>query len=90
MGLRLILDGFLGWPIAIDGNVELSVERGQALDVIGMLVRDENRGEVFGRPPDSGQALADLAQAEARVNEHAGLVGFHVRGSAGGPAAKDG
>ena len=67
-----------------------SLSVGQTLHVIRVLVRDENPGQVFRRPANGSEALANLTQAEARVNQDAGLVGFHVGAVAGGTAAEDG
>jgi len=70
--------------------MQFFAESGQALHMIRVLVRDENSGKVLGRAPDGGEALANLAQAEARVDQDAGLLGFHVGAVAGGTAAEDG
>ncbi len=57
--------------------------------MIGMLVRDQNTGKILRHPPDGGQPLADLAQAEARVNQDARFVGFDVRAIAARATAED-
>ena len=88
--LELILDRLLGRAVAVDGNAQLVAQRRQALHMVGVLVGDENAGQVLRRAANGGEALANLAQAEARVNEDAGLVGFHVGAVAGGTAAEDG
>ena len=45
-------------------------------------------GQVLRRAANGGEALANLAQAETRVDQHAGLVGFHIGAVAGGTAAR--
>jgi hypothetical protein len=88
--LKLILDCFLSRSVAIDGNAQFLAQRGQAVHVVGMLVGDEYCGQVLRRTANSGEALANLAQAETRVNKYAGLCGLHIGAIAGGTAAKDG
>ena len=88
--LVLILHRLEGGPVAIDGNVQLLAEQRQALHMIRVLVRDQDPSQILRRPANGGEALANLAQAEARVNQDAGLFGFHIGTVAGGTAAKDG
>ena len=37
-------------------------------------MRDEDAGEVFRRAPDGGEALANLAQAEAGIHQGRGIL----------------
>jgi len=70
--------------------MQLLTQHRQTLHMIRVLVRDQNPGQILGCPANSGEALANLPQAEARVDEHAGLVGLHVSAIARGAAAEDG
>ena len=88
--MKLILDRLLRRPVAIDRDAQLLTQRRQTLHMIGMLVRDQNPGQVLRCPANTGEALANLAQAETRVDEQAGLVGLQVGAVAGGAAAEDG
>ncbi len=54
-----------------------------------MLMRDENASQVLGSPAYGGQALTDLAQAETRVYQDAGLFSFQIGAIARGTAAQD-
>ena len=85
----LILNRLLGGPIAIDGNAQLFAQSGQTLNMIGMLVRDQNAGQILRRPSNGGEAMTDLAQAEARINQDAGFFGFNVSAIAARTAAED-
>lgn len=82
--------GFLGGAIAVDRKFQFVRKREQTGDVVGVFVRDEDAGEILGRATDRGEALANLAGAEARVHEDAGFVGFHIGAIATGTAAEDG
>ena len=84
------LDDFLREPVAVDGNLMLRAQGGEALDVVAVLVGDEDAGESFGRAAERGEALANLPSAEAGINEDAGVVGFEIGAVAGGTAAEDG
>ena len=68
----------------------LSPSASQALDMVAVLVGDEDAGEIFRGAADGGEALADLAEAEARIDQDAGFVGLHVGAIAGGAAAENG
>ena len=54
-------------------------ERRQAADMIGMLVGDDHRIEVFGALPDRRQPLRNAAIAEAGVDQQAHALGRHER-----------
>ena len=84
------LDDFLGEAVAVDGNLVLGAEDGEALDVVAVLVGDEDAGEGFRGAVEGEEALANLASAEAGINEDAGVVGFEIGAVAGGTAAEDG
>lgn len=58
--------------------------------MVGVLVRDEYPSQVFWCPANSGQALANLAQAEARIDQDASLIGLQIGAIARGTAAQDG
>ena len=88
--LELKFKRLLGGTIAVNRDVQLSRDAGQAVNVVAVFVGDEDGGEIFRRAPEAGQALADLARAEPGVHEHAGFVGFDISAIAGGTAAEDG
>ena len=60
LGLELILQGCLRWPVAVDRDVEFSAEGFEALGMVAVLVRDDDTLETFGSAPDLCQALAYL------------------------------
>src|ERR1043165_164624 len=57
--------------------------------MIAMFVGDENSAEAFGRAAYRGEALSDLTDAEAGVNEHARFVGLDIRAVTIGTAAEN-
>lgn len=75
---ELQFDRFLGEPIAIDRNVQLAAERAEAIGVIGMFVREENAGEAFWLAADLLETVANLAGAEAGVDQEAGRSGLEI------------
>lgn len=77
-GLQLKFKRFFCSAVAINRNVQLLRDSGQAVSVVVVFVRDENGGEIFRRATDSGEALADLTRAKPGVHEHAGFVGFKI------------
>jgi hypothetical protein len=83
------LDGFVGGLVAVDGDAEFVAERSQSLDMVAVLVGDEDAGQVLRGAAQGGEALADLAEAEARIDQDAGFVGFHVSAIAGGTAPQN-
>jgi len=85
--LELAFDGFAGIAIAIDRDVQLGSDRAETLDVVRMLVGDEDASEVFRGAANRGEALADLAATEARVNEQTRFAGFQIGTIATGTAA---
>ena len=87
---ELRLDGFLGQPVAVNWNPQFRREDEQPLHMVAVLVRDENAGEGFGRAPDGLEALANLAPAQAGIDEEAGLGGFQAGAIAAGTAAENG
>lgn len=87
LGLELVFDGFAGVAIAVDGNVEFSGDGGEALDMIAVLVSDEDAGEAFRGAADGGEALADLAAAEAGIDEQTRLARLQIGTIATGTAA---
>lgn len=89
-GLQLVLDGFLGQTIAVDWNLHFGGKPDQPLDMIRVLMSDENSLQAFGRPSDAGQALANLASAEAGVDEQPCLAGLEIGAISAGTAAKNG
>lgn len=86
----LAVDGFGGEAVAVDGDTEFSGDGAEAHDMVGMLVGDEDPVEGFGGAADTGEALADLAAAEAGIDEQARFCGFEVGAIASGTAAEDG
>jgi len=83
-------DGIAGKPVAVDRDAQFRRQAGKALDMVGMLVGDEDAGEAFGRAANGEEALADLASAQAGIDEEAGLVRFEVGAIAAGTAAENG
>jgi hypothetical protein len=47
--------------------------------MIGMLVRDQNAGQTFGRAADLRHPFPNLFSAEPGIDEDPGLFGFDVR-----------
>lgn len=77
-------DGGRGEAAAVDGDPEFLGDGGEAGDVVGMLVGDEDGGEGFGVDVDGGEALEGFLAAEAGVDEDAGAVGRDEGGVAVG------
>ena len=75
---RLPLQRVLGGAVAIDRNIQFFCEQRQALDMIGMFVRDKNPGQIFRRAPNGGEAFTNLSSAETSVDQDAALSGFDV------------
>ena len=78
-------DGRGGEAAAVDGDAEFLGDGGEAGDVVGMLVGDEDGGERFGVDVDGGEAFEGFLAGEAGVDEDAGAVcgdegGVAVRG----------
>ena len=82
-------NGFLGQSVAVNRDVQLRRQHAQTLDVILMFVRNEDAGEAFRRSADAQQAVANLAGAQAGVDEQARLVCFEVSAIATGTAAEN-
>jgi len=76
---QLKLDCFLRGPIAINRNAQLFTQASQALDVVGMFMGDKDRGQGFRGASNRREALANLAQTEARINQNPHLVRLDVR-----------
>ncbi len=58
-------------PGDVDGNVQMPRQRNQTADMIGMLVRYQDRIQVFGLLADRGQPGQYVALAQARIDEDA-------------------
>ena len=89
-GLQLKFKRLLRRAVAINRDVQFGGDAGEALNVVAVLMRDQNGGEIFRHPADFLEAFADLARAEPGVHEHAGFIGFDVGAIATGAAAEDG
>ena len=87
--LQLQFDRFTGETIAVDRNFQLRAQTGQALDVVGMFVREKNAIEIFGRAANRSEAFADLAAGKAGVDQQPGFAGFEISAIAAGTAAKN-
>ena len=61
----------------------------QARDVVRMLVRDQNASEILWGAADGSEPLSNLAEAESRIDQDAGLFGLNVRAVASGTAAEN-
>jgi hypothetical protein len=68
-------DGGGGEAAAVDRDAEFFRDGGEAGDVVGMLVGDQDGGEGFGIDVDGGQALEGFLTAETSVDEDAGPPG---------------
>lgn len=84
-----------GAGAGVQGNVVTGAEHRGAANVIAMLMGDENGVDVFGAESLHGQALQQLAPAQAAIDKHAralqAIGGFDERGvatAAAGQAAK--
>jgi hypothetical protein len=76
---ELALQSVSGVAIAIDRDVELLRQQGEALDMIGMFVSDYDTGEIFRCPADACQAFANLAPTQPRIDQNSGFLCFHIR-----------
>ena len=83
-------DGVAGEPVAVDRHFELRAQGSESLDMIRVLVCDENAGEAFRRAAEAGEALTDLATAEAGINQQPHVGGFEIGAIAARTAAEDG
>jgi hypothetical protein len=88
-GSELVFEGFPCRSVTVDRDAELGAERYQSLRMIGVLVSDEDGMERFRCAPDLGEALADLASAEPRIDQNTNLFGFEVSAVARGAAAQN-
>ena len=76
--LQLILQSILCLPVTEDWDAQLLPQLEQSLHMVRMLVSDQNGGKIFRCASDRSEALADLAQAEARINENASLRSLDI------------
>lgn len=67
-------DGVAGQAVAVDRQAEFGAEDRQTLGMVAVFVGDEDAVERlrFARTGEGGEALADLAGAEAGIDEQAG------------------
>ncbi len=68
-------DGGGGEAAAIDGDAKFLRDGGEAADVVGMLVGNNDGRERFGGDVDGGEALEGFFAAQAGVDEDAGAFG---------------
>src|SRR2546423_4585702 len=87
--LQRQFNGFFGQPVAINWNIQFSGQACETLNVISVLVRDEDSSEVLDRAPHREEALANLAPAQAGVDEQTRLLSFDISAVAAGPAAQN-
>src|ERR1017187_1966834 len=88
------------WRQKRNSNLAHEARQGAEMTLAANPLRQERRkGQTGGWPPFDHNARpnlrvdpfrANLAQAEARLDGHAGLVGLHVGAIARGAAAEDG
>ena len=71
------------------GHVEQACEGDQAADVIGMLVRDQDRVQLFRVFLDQGEAGKYVAFAETGVDENARFFRTDEGGISGAAAGED-
>ena len=75
---QLIFQGLFGGSIAVNGNSQLLPQLRQTLDMVGMLMGNQNPGKAFWSPAEEGEAFADLAQTQARIDEEPRLWSLQV------------
>jgi len=88
-GLQLKFKRFLRGAVAVNRDVQLLRDAGEAVNMVAVLMGDEDGGQVLRRAPDAGEALADLAWAEPGVHEHAGFSGLQIGAVAAGTTAEN-
>jgi len=88
-GTEVCCDGIASTSIAINGDFKFNGEHSQALDMVGVLMRDENAIETFGRSTDRKESLTDLTSAQSGVDEQPAFGRFDVSGVAAGAASQD-
>jgi len=71
-----VFDGVFGEAIAVDWNAEAGAKDGEALDMIGVLVGDQDALKPFRVPLDARQAQADLPRAEPGIDQDPSIPGF--------------
>lgn len=86
---KLEFDGFFGQAIAINRNAQFATEREQSLGMIGMFVRDQDPLKAFRGASNLGEALSNLAAAEAGVDQNTRVIHFEIRAIAAGAAAEN-
>jgi len=57
--------------------------------VVGVLVREENAAESFGRAADLGETFANLFRAEPGIDQEARVTALEIGAIAIGTAAQD-
>jgi hypothetical protein len=90
MSFEDTLKFIFGGAVAVNRDVQLGGDASESLNVVGVLMGDENGGEVFRRAPNAGEALPNLAWAEPGVHEDAGFGGFDIGAISAGTAAENG
>ena len=78
-----------GMAVAVNGNAKLGGEHLEAVNVVGMFVRDENTIEPFRGAFQIKQGGSDALGAEAAVDEHPHAWRFQIRCVATGSTAQD-
>jgi hypothetical protein len=87
--LAIDFEGFLGLAITKEGDAQFGGDDGEALGVVGMLVRQQDAGQSLRGPADAGQALTNLTTAQSRIDQDAGFIGFQVGAIAAGTAPEN-
>jgi hypothetical protein len=85
--LQLKFHRFAREAVAVNGNFQLRAQTGEALDMIGVFVREQNAVEVFWGAANGSKAFADLAAGKAGVDQQPGFAGFEIGAIAAGTAA---
>jgi hypothetical protein len=83
-------DGGRGQERAVDRDVELAGDGGDAGDVIGVLVGDEDGVDGFGIDIDGGETLEGFLAAQSGVDQDSGAAGGDQGGVAGAGRGEDG
>jgi hypothetical protein len=76
--LNLLIQGLPGEPIAVNRHIQLGGQRGQALDMIGMFMGDQDAGQCLRGPPDGRQSLPDLPSAKPGINQNTGFATLQI------------
>ena len=89
MNLELVFHRLVRESVAENRNVQLGGDHSEPLRVIGVLVRQKDAGQRFGGPSDAGEPIANLAPAEAGVDEQTHVIRLQIGAIAPGTTAQN-